>query len=382
MAVADAHAAFLDEDYLRGRQLAGGRMVGRCHWIEPREGGAGVTVLRGLEGSGSARVEKYFVPTATMPAASAEGDVVSFALGADGLTDLVRIGRCNQQHVAQIRSIGAESVDVSVGDHTTIQISWPALPEGTALEDFVAFEAGGAASDVNVVCKGSPHIRAGDCPVCFTSKPVALLCPSHSACLECFQGYILATMHDQAQYPLKCLMPGCEEVIDIFGTVRRIVTDTDMRSIVQFSVASALGGQLVARCINCGSVQYCSSSRPNCAGHCENCGVVFCARCGTCEHNHLYQTCEAYQHALQQASRDGTAELEAEAGRMGWRRCPRCTILIEKTTGCNHMTHRNCPQPYAGTQTEFCYCCGVLLRDSSHTVDGQSHFPRGVFFPC
>ncbi len=70
----------------------------------------------------------------------------------------------------------------------------------------------------------------------------------------------------------------------------------------------------------------------------------------------------------------------------GWRRCAGCKIWVEKSAGCNHMTHKQCPQPNQRLQrkTHFCYCCGELLYDPSrkHEKNGTLHFENGVFEPC
>ena len=109
------------------------------------------------------------------------------------------------------------------------------------------------------------------------------------------------------------------------------------------------------------------------------------------------------------------AASNALAVKEGWQRCPGCTALVEKTTGCNHMKHKGCPLNAlseeirrhlagggSGSQqsaasvliglvsgnsgsavtTHFCYCCGELLLEHCEEVDGTVHFPNGVFNNC
>ena len=75
-----------------------------------------------------------------------------------------------------------------------------------------------------------------------------------------------------------------------------------------------------------------------------------------------------------------------------WSDCPKCGFVIEKTGGCNHMTHKGCTKTntvYNNVKrTDFCYLCKKLLvhkQDGSgwkYDVDGKLHFPNGVFKPC
>lgn len=75
------------------------------------------------------------------------------------------------------------------------------------------------------------------------------------------------------------------------------------------------------------------------------CGCVFCLRCG--EEAHSPVSCE------QLASWQEKCKNESETA--NWilantKKCPKCSVRIEKNQGCNHMTCRKCSY-------EFCWIC-------------------------
>ena len=77
------------------------------------------------------------------------------------------------------------------------------------------------------------------------------------------------------------------------------------------------------------------------------CGTVICTACKTESHPGL--TCRQNQ-----ATKSGSDELVLQLSReQGWKQCPKCSVLIELRSGCNHMTCASCSH-------QFCYRC---LRD-------------------
>ncbi|KAL2045041.1 hypothetical protein N7G274_002816 [Stereocaulon virgatum] len=74
-----------------------------------------------------------------------------------------------------------------------------------------------------------------------------------------------------------------------------------------------------------------------------------CSHCrtATCRH------CRNRSHSGTECHADvGTRQARALAEAQGWRACPSCTNVVEKSSGCLHMTCR------CGTQ--FCYGCGAF----------------------
>jgi len=69
-----------------------------------------------------------------------------------------------------------------------------------------------------------------------------------------------------------------------------------------------------------------------------------------------------------------------------WQACPSCGAMIEKTEGCNHITHKACQGSLTG-RTDFCYCCSYKLDGEGHRFEEGTnppvlHFPNGIFKDC
>jgi len=62
----------------------------------------------------------------------------------------------------------------------------------------------------------------------------------------------------------------------------------------------------------------------------------------------------------------------------GWKECPSCGEMIEKSGGCNQMTHREAN----GSHTYFCYQCGDQLTSYNIDSQGNNHYPNGSYNDC
>ena len=86
---------------------------------------------------------------------------------------------------------------------------------------------------------------------------------------------------------------------------------------------------------------------------CLSCSHRFCGDCGRRDHQ---ETCEEFATI---AAAEGGDEAANEELMRQWRAqshskpCPGCNNLVERSTGCNHMTCR-CGQL-------FCYRCGEIM---------------------
>ena len=77
--------------------------------------------------------------------------------------------------------------------------------------------------------------------------------------------------------------------------------------------------------------------------------LIECFRCGsaTCRH------CRNRSHLGAECTADvDTQQARSLAAAQGWKPCPSCTNMVERSSGCLHMTCR--------CGTEFCYSCGQL----------------------
>lgn len=79
---------------------------------------------------------------------------------------------------------------------------------------------------------------------------------------------------------------------------------------------------------------------------------IRCTSCSrsTCRH------CKGRAHAGAECVADVAAQqARTLAARNGWKACPRCRNMVEKSSGCMHMTCR--------CTARFCYRCGRLLAE-------------------
>jgi len=87
---------------------------------------------------------------------------------------------------------------------------------------------------------------------------------------------------------------------------------------------------------------------------CPRCRGSLCRACKSIWHENL--TCQAYQ-ALPATERDPDDVAFANLARQErWRRCPKCSAMVELKFGCNHIT--------CVCRHHFCYQCGA---DFEHT---------------
>ena len=119
-----------------------------------------------------------------------------------------------------------------------------------------------------------------------------------------------------------------------------------------------------------------------------DCEALHCAKCKTLWHENL--TCKEFEAKINnEHDEKNEAAFKNLMKQEKWKECPKCGIVIEKTEGCNHMTHFACPKSNNDEKrTDFCYCCKKLLvhkQDGSgwkYDVDGKLHFPNGIFNRC
>jgi hypothetical protein len=69
-----------------------------------------------------------------------------------------------------------------------------------------------------------------------------------------------------------------------------------------------------------------------------------------------------------------------------WCRCPKCQQLIERTAGCNHITHLSCSAASNYSRTNhFCYCCSTELIPADYRreiITGTLHWDGSVYDNC
>ncbi|KAG6617493.1 ariadne-like ubiquitin ligase [Phytophthora cinnamomi] len=199
--------------------------------------------------------------------------------------------------------------------------------------------------------KRAPVIPEGtkvDCNICcdeYSANEIFGMGCGHLYCLNCWKPYLsLKIQEGPICITTTCPAHGCKEVVsdEIF---KQIVNPEDYRKYARFLLRSFVDiNKGVKWCPSAGCSKAITSAGGLSSVTCT-CGCVFCLRCG--EEAHSPVTCEQLA-AWQEKCRN-------ESETANWilantKKCPKCSVRIEKNQGCNHMTCRSC-------NYEFCWIC-------------------------
>ncbi|KAE9112471.1 putative E3 ubiquitin-protein ligase [Phytophthora fragariae] len=199
--------------------------------------------------------------------------------------------------------------------------------------------------------RAAPAIPEGtkvDCNICcdeYSANEIFGMGCGHVYCLNCWKPYLsLKIQEGPICVTTTCPAHGCKEVVsdEIF---KRIVGPEDYRKYARYLLRSFVDiNKGVKWCPSAGCSKAITSAGGLSSVTCT-CGCVFCLRCG--EEAHSPVMCEQLA-AWQEKCRN-------ESETANWilantKKCPKCSVRIEKNQGCNHMTCRSC-------NYEFCWIC-------------------------
>ncbi|KAI8520764.1 hypothetical protein Bbelb_005180 [Branchiostoma belcheri] len=179
-----------------------------------------------------------------------------------------------------------------------------------------------------------------DCPVCFCpieGQDYRLQCCGHRYCHECIK-FQLATAIRSQEFPIRCGTKGCS--CEFFlRDLRSLLNQADFRRLVTGSLNAFVNksGGRYRPCPtpDCPSVYRCVSEEEG-EGQvfqCCMCHKRLCTRCHVDMHDGM--SCRTWQ--IFKGDPDATLR-EWMEGKKDVKLCPRCSFVIEKTAGCNHMT--------------------------------------------
>ena len=198
-----------------------------------------------------------------------------------------------------------------------------------------------------------------DCPICFyeADAPIQTLC-KHIYCLECFEEYCkitASTSTDEFQVKYQ----GNE---GICSTVFSLHELKDYLSSLAFEIIlKSSFDEYIKRCPEefcyCPTPDYsyiyrCTavSGSKRLVYTCPNCFEPLCISCCT---PYSEYTCAEYKDIVS-GSYKALEKLKRE---LNIKDCPKCTMPIEKTQGCNHMTCGGC-------KAHICWVCIEVFETS------------------
>lgn len=165
------------------------------------------------------------------------------------------------------------------------------------------------------------------CPVCLdhvdSEKMIRVDSCDCRYCKSCIkQSFVMA--FDKTCFPAKCC--GRELDVSVFQHVLPKLLVKRYRRLVEEDADST---PLYCAAPSCRRF-ISSTAVKDKFGSCATCHRKTCRQCKRVKADHLgfYSICT-----------DGEAELDELAEREGWRRCPKCHIVIEKLSGCNDLRY-------------------------------------------
>ena len=227
-------------------------------------------------------------------------------------------------------------------------------------------------SKVEEFLKRLPNTRGDtevdkECPVCFADveNPHFLTLCGHAYCSECITQYvndIFDSVKSADMFPQKCMFEQCESPV-IMQDYTTLLNTEELQKLYRASL----------ECFLIGNLHYKPCSTPDCSWvyevtpvpdvfSCPECDTRFCKGCGDSPHV-MFDTCEAFK-----ASKD---PLQSDRLYKEWvtgantRKCPRCSVMIEKNAGCEHMHCTQC-------KAHICWKCGKCFKTS---LDCYGHIP-------
>ncbi|KAF9115477.1 hypothetical protein BGW39_003040 [Mortierella sp. 14UC] len=159
----------------------------------------------------------------------------------------------------------------------------------------------------------------------------------HAFCMECLARYIDTQVKAHA-WPIVCPTEKCNESVSSFAV--EILLGNDALQWHRLGVEHAIQKKIYCPYVDCGRLidGDCNDENEPVDNNCPYCAKPFCAMC--LGKAHKGNNCEQRQDKI----------FESLATERKWKSCPSCRLMIEKESGCNHMTCR--------CGCHFCYVCG------------------------
>ena len=182
------------------------------------------------------------------------------------------------------------------------------------------------------------------CPICYddVTSPHQLGC-GHVYCVACLRHYISSSL-ESAQLPLTCLgdETRCRVPIPI-PTIQHFLPLASFNRLLEAAFDSHVSKHpeefKFCKTPDCGQIY--RSSRPGESPKSLHCPSCFAGVCNTCDEDaHDGLTCAESKLRRDPAEQDrlNDAWIASQGGRV--KKCPRCSVIIEKLEGCNHMSCR------------------------------------------
>ena len=176
-----------------------------------------------------------------------------------------------------------------------------------------------------------------DCCACYTEVDCErnlfrLECCGHVYCVECIKMQVTSSV---ATFPLVCVAEECSQplvVQDFTALCRRV--KYSMQQLAEASLKSFIyaNPNEMKNCLTPDCKMVYKITAEGTKFLCSLCGITICTKCHVQYHDNL--TCAMYQSTAKSGD-DVMPWLMKDPNKR--KRCPRCTVPIEKMEGCNHV---------------------------------------------
>ncbi|KAF7975573.1 hypothetical protein HWV62_9275 [Athelia sp. TMB] len=197
------------------------------------------------------------------------------------------------------------------------------------------------------------------CPICSDAitLPIKLGC-GHAYCSACIRHFLASA----SSFPLVCI--GDEDKCHIpipIPVIQRFLPVQQYTNLLEQAFITYVDHHpedlKYCTTADCRQIYRCDKSKRGTIVHCPACLSSVCAACH--EEGHEGMTCA--ERKLQNDPEEQERLNEQLARESGFKRCPRCSVWIEKTEGCNHME---------------CRCGAHLCWVCMEVFDAQSVYPH------
>ena len=192
----------------------------------------------------------------------------------------------------------------------------------------------------------SDTVALKECVSCFdevsTASSVDVPC-QHSYCSKCFAQLVMTAMQCESSWPPKCCLTEIPRSIILLNLSNKQVLEYGAK---EKEYKTPANGRWY--CTNPKCLKFFEAIKHGDWTACTHCKYKMCLHCRG----------ERHQGSNQRCSQDRNLQATlAEAQLEGWRTCHRCGTMVERKSGCRHIT--------CTCGAEFCYHCGVKWHNCS-----------------
>jgi len=256
--------------------------------------------------------------------------------------DLVQPSQHERKRPKRPRHEGARPSPYAAPTPATI----PAAPRAASHESCIAVPSEPIQEEPALPCEPVA------CPICLEEVPAVmahcLVTCKHSLCQPCLREYLANRVAERG--PLCCLLPDCKTDLTP-AELALFLTPEEQEKADEMQREAAIPRNEAMFCPNrhCGKLLVGWEDGLDSQGAaCPFCGTTVCPACKCKWHEDLaFPQYRALPPDMRAPEDQAVAMLGAKEG---WKRCPGCKMMVQRTQGCDHMRCR------CGKQ--FCYACG------------------------